>query len=359
MKPSERLHAAMRAVRLIGAASPQCAKAETERLAVELAAGRPRLPVWEYRRLDVRSAAESLETLARAFRASDDPLAPLYSARIDEVRLEAAMIEAVGTARFGELAAIRFRQAPRVVRAADATAAAWAALEPDDDDEKIPSDASDPRSLLSRVRAAIGRNRAPFAVRLAPSLGTLAATGERTVYVAAGRWLGERAARRIALHEVEGHVMPRVRAAGAHPIFALGTARGTDDQEGLALFYEERAGMLDAARRVELARRHLAARAMQAGADFVEVARGLLDLGADPREAVVVASRAFRGSDGRSPGLGRECVYITCFLRVRERLREDPGAERVLASGQVALEAVAQLAGKQASPEPPPISATV
>ncbi|HEY1955220.1 MAG TPA: tyrosine/phenylalanine carboxypeptidase domain-containing protein [Polyangiaceae bacterium] len=348
----------MRAVRLIGAASPVNADAETERLAAELGAGRPCVPAWAYRAHDLGGASETLASLARAFRG--EPFAQLYSARIEELRLEAAMVEAVGTARFGELAALRFRQTPRAVRAADAMATAWAPLPSRDDDERVPTDSGDPRSLLSRVRAAIGRHRAPFSVRVAPSLGTLAATGERTVYVAAGRSLGERAARRIALHEVEGHVMPRVRARSAHPIFALGTARGTDDQEGLALFYEERAGMLDAARRVELARRHLAARAMQAGADFVEVARGLVDLGADAREAVVIASRAFRGSDGRSPGLGRECVYITCFLRVRDLVREDPGAERVLASGQVALDAIAQLvAGRHASPEPPATSPTL
>ncbi len=360
------LSAAMRAVRLIGAATPANAEAETVRLAAALAAGRPSLPRWTYRRLDLGDARNALARLARVFRRKDDPLGHLYSARIEELRLEAAMVDVVGTPELGALAALRFRETTRAARAADVMAAAWAAMPRAADAETILSDSPDPRSLLSQLRAGIGRRHAPFAVRVTPSLGSAAATGERTVYVAPGRALTEHAARRIALHEIEGHVLPRVRAAQQHPIFSLGTARGTDDQEGLAILCEERAGLLGPNRRVELARRHVAARAMQSGADFVEVLRGLVALGAAPREAVVIASRTFRGGDGRSAGLGRESVYITSFLRVRERVRAEPDAERVLGSGQVAVAALGALgralphfAGKQASPEPPPASATL
>jgi len=283
----------------------------------------------------------------------------LYSARIDELRLEAETAAAVGRPELGALAARRFH---RPSRAADLLAASWTS-DARDADEPIPTDASDPRSLLSRVREAIGAHRAPFAVRVVSSLGAFAATGERTVYVAAGRALGERASRRVALHEVLGHVLPRVRAAGLPPIFALGTARGTDDQEGLALAYEERGGFLDAPRRAELARRHRAASSMRAGADFVEVVRELRAGGALVRDAVSIAARVFRGSDGTFPGLGRESVYLTSFVRVRARLRADPDAERVLASGQVALDALdalrAQFGGRHASADPPPTFATL
>src|SRR5262249_24101913 len=149
------------------------------------------------------------------------------------------------------------------------------------------------------------------------TLGALAATGEHTVYVAPGRFTTERAARRIALHEVSGHVMPRVRARRLHPIFELGTARGTDEQEGLAVLYEERSCLRGDGRRLVPARRPPAARAMRDGADFVEVTRSLVALNASCRDAITIASRVFRGSNGRFPGLGRESVYITSFLRVR------------------------------------------
>ena len=352
------MNATIRSVRLLGAATPVNAEAEIERLTAALAGGRPSLPRWEYRKLDVASATSPLGSAARALRARG-ALGELVRARALELRLEAAMAEAIGTRAFGELALERFRQPARAARAADKTAAAWTGARARDRGPLVRSDSDDPRSLLSQVRAAVGRHRAPFAVRVTGAISTLAATGERTVYVASGRPVSERAARRIALHEVLGHVLPRVRAAGAHPIFALGTARGTDDQEGLALVYEERAGLLDDARKAELALRHLAARAMQRGADFVEVLRMLLALGAEPREAVVIASRAFRGSDGRFPGLGRESVYITSFSRVRAELRRDPDAERLLACGQVAVAALPALrhGSQHARPEPPPKSA--
>ena len=339
---------AMRRVRLIGAATPVNAEAENARLTVALEAGRPSLPRWVYRpeQTSIPSAPDAHD---------------LVRARLEELRLEAAIAERVGTPELSGLAAERFMESPRALRNADRAATTWAELSGRDDGELLRTDAPDPRSLLSRVREAVGRARAPFNVRVT-TLGTLAATGESTVYVARGRFTTERDARRIALHEVAGHVMPRVRAATLDPIFALGTARGTDEQEGLALLYEERGGFLDDARRVVLARRHLAARAMQGGADFVEVLRALVLVGAEPRDAVAIASRVFRGSNGTFPGLGRESVYITCYLRVRAHLERHPRDEAILASGQVAVAAIPllrQLPGKHASPVPPPSTATV
>ncbi len=360
----------MRAVRLIGAATPRNANAELDRLEACFTAGKAELPRWVYEQRDVKDVLLQLGALGRRVRARATPaLASLYSARIVELELEAAMVGRVGRVGFGDLAKKRFSATPSARREADAVAARWAkATAEDDEGERIASDASDPRSLVSQVRAAIGAHRAPFAVRTVDALGALAATGERTVYVARGRALSERAARRVALHEVLGHVLPRVRAERAHPIFSLGTARGTDDQEGLALLYEEREGLLDARRRVELARRHVAAAAMRRGADFVEVVRALVRAHDTPlRDALLAASRAFRGSDGRAPGLGRESVYIASFLRVRAHVARRPEDERTLASGQVAVSTLraleralgAQFAGKHASPVPPPATATV
>lgn len=344
---------AMRRVRLIGAATPTNAEAEIERLTAALEAGRPSFPQWEH-----RPERTTIPALPGASGSID-----LVRARIEELRLEAAMAEAAGTPAFAPLAAERFHEPARALRAADRTAQAWAALPTSTEDDLVPTDdGSDPRSLLSQVRAAIGRARAPFAVKVS-TLGALAATGEHTVYVARGRFTTPRAARRIAIHEVSGHVMPRVRARRLHAIFELGTARGTDEQEGLAVLYEERAGLLDDARRVDLARRHIAARAMRDGADFVEVTRALARMGAPCRDAITIASRVFRGSNGRFPGLGRESVYITCFSRVRAHLDKHPGDEALLASGQIAIAAIPLLpqvpAGRHADVVPPPRTFTV
>ena len=207
------------------------------------------------------------------------------------------------------------------------------------------TDGAEPSSLASRLREEIGRRRAPFRVVVADGLAPLAATGDRTVWVTAGRAVSREDVERTVLHEVEGHVMPRFRASTlAARIFAIGTARGTDDQEGLALVFEERHGFLRGARRRELALRQRAIEAMDAGGSFVDVVRALIDRdGAPIASAVAAAERAFRGSAGETAGLGRERVYLAGYARVTERLKGRSEDEKVMASGQVAVEAVEAL----------------
>jgi hypothetical protein len=188
------------------------------------------------------------------------------------------------------------------------------------------------------MRAAVGQAGLPFQVVPAPSLASLAATGERAIYVATGRPVADEDATRTVLHEIEGHARPRVRALAAHSLlFRVGTAKGADDQEGRALLLEERAGLLGP-------RRHRAVEAMQAGASFSDVAFTLARVhGLDETDAVLAAERAFRGGDGSRPGLGRERVYLESFVRVRAHLARRPEDEDVLACGQVAVDAVGQL----------------
>jgi hypothetical protein len=195
------------------------------------------------------------------------------------------------------------------------------------------------------MRAAVGELRLPFAVVARRSLAPLAATGERVILVAAGRLVHEEDAVRTVLHEVDGHARPRARS-GDSPLALLraGTARGVDDQEGRALVLEERAAMLGARRMRQLALRHRAVEAMLDAASFADVASMLVGAhGLDPADAVLVAERAFRGGDGTRPGLGRERVYLESFVRVRAHLAAYPEDERVMAAGQVAIEALSAL----------------
>lgn len=85
---------------------------------------------------------------------------------------------------------------------------------------------------------------------------------------------------------------------------------------------------------------------MLGGGAFDDVATSLVrEHGLEPRDAVVVAERAFRGGDGARPGLGRERVYLEAFVRVRAHLAARPADEEVLAAGQVAIDAVGALRG--------------
>jgi len=205
----------------------------------------------------------------------------------------------------------------------------------------------------------VGRLALPFAVVVQPSLSALAATGERHILIASGRMIAREDVERTVMHEIEAHAIPRTRAAQARlAIFQIGTARGVDDQEGLALVLEERGNYLSPRRKRELAARHLAVEAMDGGATFGDALSALIkEHGLPANEAVLVAERAFRGGDGTSPGLGRERIYLEAFLRVGEHLKRKPTDEGILTSGQVSLDSIpvlGPLVRKGRQTEPPP-----
>jgi hypothetical protein len=130
-------------------------------------------------------------------------------------------------------------------------------------------------------------------------------------------------------------------------IFAIGTARGVDDQEGRALLLERAHGFFSRARKRELGLRHLGARAALDGASFVDVVALLTRRGGSMSCAVRIASRVARGGNGMG-GLGREAVYLPSLLRVERSLSGGswPGAskmaapiEALMAVGRIAAEA--------------------
>jgi hypothetical protein len=342
---------AVRDVQVLAASTPIGARRERARLVRALKAGKSALPRWEYtsRHLDdLRRALDAAEhALGRGVQDEPDGTRALWLRRVRELSLEAALCAAAGTREVGRLALARFAAPDAATeRAASALSARWLrAPVCEARGNAIPSDSPDERSLVSRMRAAVGRMRLPFSVVVHPGLAPLAATGEGVILVTAGRLVCDEDAERTVLHETEGHALPRSRALHAtHPLLRCGTARGSDDQEGRALLVEERAGMLGPRRRRQLAARHRAVEAMLGGATFADVATALVrDHGLDALEAVVVAERAFRGGDGTFPGLGRERVYLEAFVRVRSHLDAKPEDEAVLASGQVALDAIEAL----------------
>ena len=350
MQPSwlvqvERLltHAA-RFVRPLSALTPVAAHVERARLVTELRTGGRPSPRWTYAPWEhdpLRRALEAAEDVIA--RSAETPIERVYLGRVRELSVEAALCAAAGTPAVGSLARSRFESPSiRVQSEASAAAACWLADErPVSPCDTIVSDAEDERSLLSRMRRAVGRFRLPFSVMPSATLTPLAATGDRYIFVATGRAVTEDDVARTVLHEIEGHAMPRARSLTAvSALFRAGTARGADDQEGRALLLEERAGLLGPSRRRQLAGRHKAVEWMLDGGTFADVARALVDVhGFEPPEAVIVAERAFRGGDGDRPGVGRERVYLEALVRVRAHLAARPDDERILESGQIAAEA--------------------
>lgn len=355
---------AVRSVRLLGSVVPRNAPQERARLIQAFEAGGMATPRWSYARSDHAALRKALARAGQRLEADAHPVGQLYADRARELEIEAALASEAGTGVLGALARARFRSA-NPAKAGEATILArkWInegrqASEPPPS-EVILSDAPVPGSLLTRMREEVSRLGLPFAVVVQQSLSALAATGERHILIASGRPCTREDVERTVMHEIEAHAIPRTRAAQARlAIFSIGTARGIDDQEGLALVLEERHGYLSPKRKRELAARHLAVEAMDGGARFYENVNALVkEHGLTVREAVLVAERAYRGGDGTTPGLGRERIYLEAFLRVSEHLAKRATDEGILTSGQISLDSIPVIAPfvrKARATEPPP-----
>lgn len=333
-------------VRLIHSVTAENASEELARVLAAWEAGQEAAPRWRYPTLTLRKELRgALERLAEAI-GNDPPLGPIYAARARELALEAELMENVGSIRFRTLAERRFvrvSEADARDRAkADALAEAWAQAAPEENGEKliISDDETEPESLLSMLRAEIGRRQLPLRVVVQPGLASLAAMADDAVVIAAGWKMRPSDAARTVLHEIEAHALPRLMANEQRiGLFAFGTAGGLDDQEGRALVIERAAGFFRPSRLRELAFRHLAARETLAGASFVDVVRMLVEKSAPLASAVRIAARVQRGG-----GLSREIVYLPGFVRVGRALREEPLVEEVMSRGRIAAACAVQVA---------------
>ncbi|HKO53186.1 MAG TPA: tyrosine/phenylalanine carboxypeptidase domain-containing protein [Polyangiaceae bacterium] len=321
-------------IRLIDRAQPTNAVPEREALIVDFGAGRQRAPDFEY------AASPALGKLRAGLSAAAKAiggfgaLGAAYAARALELECEAEAAEQIGTAQFAACCARRYPlDSSPDGEAADAWAARWIQTA-DVTPTKLhrSDDRSDPESLICALeRETVGL---PVRVQIR-NQAAAASVGDGFVGVRAGLWHSSETVTRIVLHEVEGHVRPRVLAQReALGLFRVGSAMSSDDEEGRALLLERGAGVLEGARRRELARRHLAARAVRCGASFQEIVKQLLGLGQNIASAVEAACRALRGG-----GLGREYVYLVSLARVARAFEAEPELEGYFEHGRVSVAA--------------------
>ncbi|MBW2528255.1 MAG: DUF1704 domain-containing protein [Deltaproteobacteria bacterium] len=332
---------AMEQNRLLGWLTPTNLARELEALCADWRRGNERLPRWRYPAAPASAAlCRRLGELADELEPRE-PLGPWYAGRARELALELELGTTADPQRFVELGRRRFTRRDGFDDQADGLSDRWlAASRPEPRRATIRSDdGTDPRSLLCCMRAEVERQELPIQVTPTQELSALAAIGPGAIYVIAGRRLSEADVSRTVLHEIHGHALPQLRGQRARlGIFQVGTAHGADDQEGRAIGLEEEAQLLDGGRRLELALRHAAARAVEAGASFVETARVLGEHPVSLFDRLRITARAHRGG-----GLGRERVYLPAYLRVRAARAADPAVDEVLASGSVAVGAVAAL----------------
>lgn len=355
---------ASRVTRVLPALVAKNAQVERARLTRAIAAGEAATPRWEVERRPIdrglRRALESGRRLADLARGH--ALADLYAARLEELALDVALIEALGHAslvrplaarRFGSGATrvpFRGREASLAEVAAEVLCVAQGELEPRD----LPADGG-PGSMAGALRVAVMAAGLEVDVRVEPRLGAGAAAGDRTVFVASRRF-GRRECVRLVAHEVLGHAVAAANGA-AHPLRLVetGTAESFADQEGTAIALEEAAGTLDATRWRVLAARVIATDRMHAGASFGETALALhRELGLPADVAVVTAERAYRGG-----GVARDASYLVGYLRVRSALERGETTLDELRMGRVSVSAVRTLRALGVEPEHRPETAIV
>lgn len=331
-------------IRLIDRARPLNLVSERERLLSALSRSERAKPELLYAPPpDLRQTRALLGELAQVL-GSTGAIGNLYAARAEELEREARLAEALGTREFRELSRLRFDpdllSAPAAVQR---LLEGWlsAALDRSESERVLSDDAGHPGSLLNILRQRIGGSRQAIRVEIRPGLATVAAAGNLVVWIRPGVPLPPHRAQRIALHELEAHVLPR--CAGGRErlaLFRTGARSCAEEEEGRGLLLEERAGLLDGERRRELALRHSAAAAVRQGATFTESVRLLLAGGAELAAALEMALRVARGG-----GLAREIVYLPAYLRVKSGFEDRPELERLFERGRVSLEAARVLAG--------------
>ncbi len=337
-----RLHGA---ARLLVGSTTHSDPAERHRLTRCIARAEHAKPRWEWRPVAVERSV--WRELARARELAADSEAPdLYLPRLEELETELLLLESLGRSKQVRPMAARLfgtggeRVFPDVKQTIlDAAHEILADTPLEQEQKTIPASSTDGVNLHDLMLAYAKHVGLHIAVRVDPDLIANAAVGERTVFIADRRF-GAHEAQRLATHEVYGHLVSgfngRTQTLG---VFAVGTARSYGDQEGVAIYLEELAGLLDPCRQRTLAGRLLATHAMHAGVSFSDAARTLVsehDFSA--AGAVTLCERAFRAG-----GVARDAVYLTSWLRVRRAVARGETNLGELQMGKVSLSALPEV----------------
>ncbi|MEM1415799.1 MAG: tyrosine/phenylalanine carboxypeptidase domain-containing protein [Myxococcota bacterium] len=335
-----RLRLVAEVARLLPALTARNAPAERGRLLGALARGERLEPKWTVERGRVERRAWRALAEARAL-APQCLAGDYYLARLDELELELVLMESLGdTRQVRPIAARRFGTGDREVqlgarryRIADIADVLLAEVDGSVETPSVPADAPSGPSLGGWVRTLARLAGLDVEVKVEPRLVANAAAGDRTVYVRDARF-GEREARRLAVHEVLGHLVAAANGRSQPlALLAIGTAGAFADQEGLCLTLEELHGFLDGQRVRTLAGRVVATDAMHRGASFDDTVRLLhTDHGFAPADALALGERAYRGG-----GVARDAGYLYGWLRVRKAVNEGDASVDELRLGKVGL----------------------
>lgn len=302
---------------------------ERERLLLEenLRRGKYRDPDFVYPSVDTLCLLRSEDSLSRArdslLGAVPSLLGTLLLGRIAELTLEAEMVKSVGTERVRTLSAQRYPFSSEELSEAGKLSEHWLAF------SEAASEPAQEVQLSSYLRARCLELGIEAKV-VESSLSAVCGVGGTTVYVRRGAAVSEGEARRIFVHEIEGHLLPRLRAESLPAPYRIGTEGCLEDEEGRAILLEERAGTLGPERSRALAVRHQVAVSVLEGAEEATAERLARRVSAELLSECLC--RALRGG-----GLCRERVYLPGYVRVKRALEEAPEIETLMSVGRISV----------------------
>ncbi|MCS6857361.1 MAG: DUF1704 domain-containing protein [Sandaracinaceae bacterium] len=268
------------------------------------------------------------------------PLRDLYEERCDELALDLEIAQALGQARkIRPLVARRYGSGRE--KFASRSLVEWAERILDAFRGKEQDPTIDHLDLARAIRAIAQRLGLSVDVKVTQALSASAAYGEKRVWIQK-RKFGLCEARRIVAHEVFGHLLSEENALRQKVgLFEIGTKSAFRDQEGIAIWWEEKTNAIDGHRVQALASRTIATAMLHEGAQFSEVLRILVEKwGIEVRLAVTSTERAFRGG-----GFARDSAYLLGWLRVRHALARGKLKPEELQAGRLSLEAIPLLHG--------------
>ncbi len=345
------LRAAEQSAAVLDRARPENLCSEQARVLDAWRRGERPTPEWRYpeRPDDLGELRRTLERFATAAERCG-PWGELFSERAMELSLDAALAAAIGTPAIGEAAQRRYPlSGDEHERRAREWAVSFCESPPEVAAESAESgivsdDSGEPASLLSQMRRAVGERRLPFRVQVRPGLLCRAVVGEGFIAIRPGVRLTRAATKRLVVHEVDGHALPRHRAAhDGHALLRVGTAESGTDEEGRALLLEKRAGVFDAERRFELGLRHLGVLAIRDGAEWPDLVDLFVEHGSSLESAIDIAARVSRGMPkgqrAVGGGLGRELTYLRGLSRVEAAFARRPWLETWFQQGRVSVRA--------------------
>ncbi len=161
---------------------------------------------------------------------------------------------------------------------------------------------------------------------------------QKTVYINSAKDFTEKDIVRLAVHEIDTHVLRCENGERqGFRILSSGTAGSLIHEEGLAIYSEWKGGVQDRFAEKLYAARYLCC--LDIDRSFYELFDMLLKLGVEKSQAIYVVARIKRGlSDTSLPGgFIKDYVYFGGFYEVKKFLTENPLMLPLLYYGSVSL----------------------